>query len=135
LALSKENKKGPLRWSGELQHVESEYGFAHKEFVPEPYGVVGRILDIKGQCPSRHRVGEEYDFSLYKGGPYEKFTILRTPKVCPMLYAWLYPYILMLQFGGSYAWEEHGDRLVKICPDQDAQVVVELKRVRKEEKE
>ncbi|MEM3824625.1 MAG: TIGR04076 family protein [Candidatus Bathyarchaeia archaeon] len=88
--------------------------------------LVGKVVKVQGECVAGHRVGEEFDFTLFSE---EKDKIHRTPNICGFLYDALFPYLVTLQFGGSFPWEEDKDKFTMGCPDNH-KVVVEIRRVK-----
>jgi uncharacterized repeat protein (TIGR04076 family) len=50
--------------------------------------------------------------------------------MCPWAFYTLFPFISVLQFGGSFPWEEDRDKTTVACPDPANPVVFELKRLR-----
>jgi uncharacterized repeat protein (TIGR04076 family) len=48
-----------------------------------------------------------------------------------MFYHYIFPELMMLQFGGGYPWEtpDKQDRIEMTCSDPAARVVLELKRI------
>ena len=94
--------------------------------------LVARITGIKGFCRAGHRVGEEFDVSLYEGGdwssPERKST--KAPPMCCHLYYALFPYITVLQYNGELPWLEDKDLFHMNCPDPENCVSVEIRRIR-----
>jgi len=84
------------------------------------YKLVGKILKIKGHCNAGHKVGDEFELSVHKAG-----------NLCGFFYSSIFPYIMMLQFGGGFP-SEWGDPDVVVleCMDRANAVVIELKRIR-----
>jgi len=88
--------------------------------------LVGKIVRVQGECVAGHRVGEEFDLTLFSE---EADKIHRTPNVCGFLYNAVFPYLVALQFGGTFPWEKDKDRFTTGCPD-NYKVVVEIRRVK-----
>ena len=81
---------------------------------------VASVVSQKGTCEAGHKVGDEFDIS----GP--------TPTgMCPFAFYAMFPFLLTLQNGGSFPWEEDPDKSSVACPDAANPVVFELRRVRK----
>jgi len=69
--------------------------------------VIGTIIGLKGHCAMGHKVGDRFELSAY------------TPNgLCGFFYYALYPYIMMLQFGGKWPDEWGGETLEFDCPDK-----------------
>ena len=82
------------------------------------YRVTGTITAVKGECSWGHKVGQKFELSGY------------TPDgLCGFFYNVIYPYLMMLQFGGNFP-EEWGDpeTMTFDCPDQANAVTIELQR-------
>ncbi|MEM3783569.1 MAG: TIGR04076 family protein [Candidatus Bathyarchaeia archaeon] len=89
--------------------------------------LVGRIVKVEGGCSAGHHVEEEFDLTLYSE---EAGKSLRAPNICGFFYNFIFPYLVTLQFGGAFPWEEDKDKFTSGCPDRN-KVVIEIKRVRK----
>jgi uncharacterized repeat protein (TIGR04076 family) len=77
------------------------------------------IIEIQGggKCPSDHKVGDKFNYKKDRG------------KICPAALNVLYPYILGLQSGGSFPWEEENpDSVTLCCPDYKNPVVFKITR-------
>lgn len=90
------------------------------------YKLIGKIVKVEGKCVAGHRVGEEFDLTLYSEKA-DKFP--RTPNVCGFLYNAIFPYLAVLQFGGVFPWEKDKDKFLAGCPD-NYRVMVEIRRIR-----
>ncbi|HEX76049.1 MAG TPA: TIGR04076 family protein [Dehalococcoidia bacterium] len=82
--------------------------------------VVAKVISQKGTCAAEHKVGDE--FAIGDKTP---------PNMCSWAFYALFPFASVLQFGGSFPWEDDLDRTTVACPDPANPVVFELKRVRK----
>ena len=84
----------------------------------EGYKVIGTIKKVKGECSWGHKVGDSFELSGYSSGG-----------LCGFFYHDIYPYIIMLQFGGGFP-EEWGDPdvLTLDCMDIANAVRIELRR-------
>lgn len=84
------------------------------------YKVIGTIKDVKGSCSAGHRVGDQMELSLHKTGG-----------LCGAFYHDIFPYVVMLQMGGSFpaAWGDI-DIVNLECMDRLNAVSIELKRHR-----
>ncbi len=84
------------------------------------YRVVGTIKDVKGQCNAGHKVGEQIELSGHNTGG-----------LCGFFYHDVFPYIIMLQFGGGFPVEWGDPDVVNLeCMDKVNAVKIELKRVK-----
>ena len=81
------------------------------------------VVDIleSGKCPENHQIGDKFSF------PED------TAKLCPHALNTLFPYILALQSGGSFPWEEDPDIITLCCPDYNNPVVFKLTRIKSED--
>ncbi|MBN1368277.1 MAG: TIGR04076 family protein [Dehalococcoidales bacterium] len=83
----------------------------------EQYKVYGKILSVKGNCDFGHKAGQKFELSGYSPNG-----------LCGYFYNMLFPYIIMLEFGGKFpdAW---GGEIMKFdCIDIDNAVRIELRR-------
>ena len=85
------------------------------------YRVVGTIKDVKGKCNAGHKVGDEIELSGHSAGG-----------LCGFFYHDLFPYIIMLQFGGGFPkqWGGYPDVLNMECMDKFNLVKIELRRIK-----
>ena len=79
--------------------------------------IVAKVISQKGTCVAGHSVGD-------------KFTIGQktAPNLCSWAFHALFPFAEVLQFGGSFPWENDGNKATVACPDPDNPVVFELRR-------
>jgi uncharacterized repeat protein (TIGR04076 family) len=89
--------------------------------------LVGKIVKVEGECSAGHHVGEEFDLTLYSE---EANRSLRAPNICSFFYNAIFPYLVTLQFGGAFSWEENKDIFTSGCPDRQ-KATIEIKRVGK----
>lgn len=79
--------------------------------------VIARVISQKGTCAAGHRVGDE--FTIGQKSP-------------AGMYSWalytLFPFAEVLQFGGSFPWEEDPNKAIVACPGPANPVVFELRR-------
>jgi uncharacterized repeat protein (TIGR04076 family) len=83
----------------------------------EQYKVTGTIISVKGKCDFGHKIGQKFELSGYSPNG-----------LCGYFYNMLFPYIIMLEFGGKFpdAW---GGEVMKFdCIDKDNAVCIELWR-------
>lgn len=88
--------------------------------------LVGKIVKVEGKCTAEHHVGEKFDLTLSSE---EADKTYRTPNVCGFLYNTIFPYLVALQFGGTFPWEKNKYKFLAGCPD-NYKVVVEIRRIR-----
>jgi uncharacterized repeat protein (TIGR04076 family) len=88
--------------------------------------LVGKVVKVEGKCSAGHSVGEQFDLTLFSEEGYKTY---RTPNVCGFLYNAIFPYLVTLQFGGTFPWEKSKDKFLAGCPD-NCKVIVEIKRGR-----
>jgi len=79
--------------------------------------VTAKVISQKGTCEAGHRMGDEYDI-----------TDKTPPGMCSWAFYTLFPFAEVLQFGGSFPWEEDPDKTTVACPDPGNPVVFELRR-------
>ncbi len=84
------------------------------EGMPE---VVAKVISQKGTCSAEHKVGDE--FVIGQKVP---------PGLCSWAFYALFPFAEVLQFGGSFPWEDNPDKTTVACPDPWNPVVFELRR-------
>ncbi|MDY6917204.1 MAG: TIGR04076 family protein [Chloroflexota bacterium] len=79
--------------------------------------VVARVIQQKGTCEAGHKVGDEFVIGQ------------KTPAgMCSWAFFALFPFAEVLEFGGSFPWEEDPDKAVAQCPDAANPVVFEVRR-------
>ena len=81
------------------------------------YDVIARVISQKGTCANGHKVGDE--FVIGQKTP---------PDLCSWAFHTLFPFAQVLQFGGSFPWEDDPNRTTVACPDPGNPVVFELRR-------
>lgn len=84
-----------------------------------PYKVSIEITDIleEGSCPLGHVVGEKFFYPEDRG------------KICEAAFNSIYPYIRVLESGGSFPWfEDDGNTHKACCPDYKRPVVFKMTR-------
>ncbi len=88
--------------------------------MTEQYQVVARVVSQKGSCVAEHKVGDEF------------LVADKTPGgMCSWAFYAIFPFVTVLQFGGSFPWENDRDKATVACPDPANPVVFELSRLRK----
>ena len=84
------------------------------------YKVTGVITGVKGECACGHKVGDKFDLSGYS-----------SDGLCGFFYHDIFPYIIMLQFGGGFPAEWGNPDAIELeCMDMVNAVRVELRRVK-----
>jgi uncharacterized repeat protein (TIGR04076 family) len=84
------------------------------------YRVVGTIKSIKGTCGAGHKLGDQIELSAHSSGG-----------LCGFFYHDIFPYVLMLQFGGSFPPEWGEQDVIELdCMDKYNLVTIELRRIR-----
>ena len=87
--------------------------------MAETVQVIARVISQQGTCEAGHKVGDEFTLGY------------TTPaNMCPFAFYAIFPFFSVLQFGGSFPWEEDLDKTTVACPDAGNPVVFELRRVR-----
>ena len=82
------------------------------------YKVSIEIVDIlgDGKCPIRHRIGDKFEYPEDKG------------KICSSAFNSIYPYIRVMESGGSYPWFEETNAHSFCCSDYKRPVVFKISR-------
>ena len=87
--------------------------------MADNYNVLVKVVSKLGHCGSGHKVGDEW------------VIIDKTPEgICLSAFNSLLSTIQVLQFGGSFPWENNPDVATIACPDAENQVVFELRRLK-----
>ena len=81
------------------------------------FDVIARVISQKGTCAAGHKVGDE--FVIGQKTP---------PAFCSWAFHALSPFAQVLQFGGSFPWEDDPNMTTVACPDPGNPVVFELRR-------
>ncbi|MFC2044289.1 TIGR04076 family protein [Chloroflexota bacterium] len=79
--------------------------------------VKAEVISQKGTCAVGHKVGDT--FVIGQQTP---------PNLCSWAFYSLFPSAEVLQFGGSFPWENDRNKATVACPDPDNPVVFELRR-------
>ena len=84
------------------------------------YKIVGTVKSVKGTCSAGHKAGDKIELSG-----------LNTGGLCGFFYHDIFPYIIMLQFGGSFpeGWGEP-DVMTLECMDRTNGVTIVVCRER-----
>jgi uncharacterized repeat protein (TIGR04076 family) len=84
------------------------------------YRVVGTVKSAKGLCSAGHKPGDTIELSGHNTGG-----------MCGFFYHDIFPYVIMLQFGGGFPPEWGNPEVVELdCMDKTNTVTIELRRVR-----
>jgi hypothetical protein len=79
--------------------------------------VIARVISQKGTCSAGHKAGGEFIMGQ------------KTPSgMCSWAFYTLFPFAQVLQFGGSFPWEDDPSKTIVACPDAANPVVFELRR-------
>ncbi len=79
--------------------------------------VIAKVISQKGTCAAQHKVSDE--FVIGEQTP---------PNLCSWAFYSLFPFAQVLQFGGSFPWEQDRNKTTVACPDPTNPVVFELRR-------
>lgn len=91
--------------------------------------LIGKVIRVDGDCAAGHFVGEEFDLTLFSEEKKRAHRTHRAPNICSFLYDAIFPYIVTLQFGGSFPWSSNKDEVEAGCPD-NYKVVIKIRRIR-----
>ena len=80
------------------------------------YRIIGTITGLKGNCSAGHKVGDKFELSGYS-----------SDGLCGFFYHDIYPYLIMLQFGGNFPWGDP-DKMTLECMDRTNVLAIELHR-------
>jgi uncharacterized repeat protein (TIGR04076 family) len=84
------------------------------------YRLIGIIKGIQGTCSAGHKVGDQLELSGYS-----------SDGLCGFLYHDIFPYLVMLQFGGGFPPEWGDPDILELdCMDKVNRVTIELRRIR-----
>jgi uncharacterized repeat protein (TIGR04076 family) len=75
------------------------------------------VKSVKGNCSWGHKPGDSFEVSGHDTGG-----------MCGFFYHDIFPYIVMLQFGGGFAEWGGGDSVELECMDRTNAVRIELRR-------
>jgi uncharacterized repeat protein (TIGR04076 family) len=81
--------------------------------------LVATIKSVKGTCHWNHKAGDSFEISAHD-----------TAGLCGFFYHDIFPFILMLQFGGGFEEWGEPDSVELQCLDKMNAVTIELRRVR-----
>jgi len=88
--------------------------------MSEGYDVLVKVVSQQGHCATGHRVGDEWVIGD------------TTPEgICLSAFDSLLSNVRVMQFGGSFPWENNPEAATIACPDAENPVVFEIRRLRK----
>ena len=79
--------------------------------------VTAEVISQKGSCAAGHKVGDKFIIGQQT-----------VPNLCSWAFCSVFPFAEVLQFGGSFPWENEKNKTTVACPDPENPVVFELKR-------
>ena len=81
--------------------------------------IIATIKSVKGTCNMNHKPGDQMEISAHD-----------TAGMCGFLYHDIFPYIIMLQFGGGFPADWGNPDIIELdCMDRENLVTVELRRI------
>jgi uncharacterized repeat protein (TIGR04076 family) len=84
------------------------------------YKVTGTIKEIKGHCSAGHKTGDVIELSGHSAGG-----------LCGFFYHDIFPYVIMLQFGGGFPPEWGNPDIIELkCMDMTNAAKIELRRIK-----
>ena len=99
-------------WHMRLMNMAEEKQIGHR--------IIGTIKEVKGSCSAGHKVGDRFELSGYTSGG-----------LCGFFYHDIFPYIIMLEFGGGFPAEYGSPDVVEMeCVDRVNAVKIELRRIK-----
>jgi uncharacterized repeat protein (TIGR04076 family) len=86
------------------------------------YRIIARVAELrheprKSPC-QLYKLGQEFDLSKRE----------EAVKICRWAFNSMFPFVAVLEFGGTFPWSTDPDRSFVACPDPDNVVVFELRR-------
>lgn len=88
------------------------------------YKLIGKIIDIRGECHAGHKVGEEVDLTIF-----DEDKPIKGIKLCPFFLDKLFPYLCVMQFGGQFPWQADQNVFIDSCPDDENRVTIRIERI------
>ena len=79
--------------------------------------IIAKVISQKGPYEAGHRTGDEFII-------WQK----TLPGICSWAFYTLFPFAEVLQFSGSFPWENDRNKTTVACPDPENPVVFELRR-------
>lgn len=91
-----------------------------RQYPKVGFKIMATVKGVKGTCSAGHKPGDAFEISAHNAAG-----------LCGFFYHDIFPYIVMLQFGGQFPPEwGGGDTLTLQCMDRYNEVSLELRRVR-----
>ena len=91
--------------------------------MADMHDVMITVKSQKGHCEAGHKVGDQWIINK----------TVKTPEgLCCFAFCSLFPVAEVLQFGGSFPWEEAKgtpDKATAACPDPENPVEFEIRRL------
>jgi len=85
------------------------------------YDVVIKLVGNQRPCHIGHQIGDEWVFQY------------KTPAgMCSLAYNAIFPFLMVLKFGGTFPWQKDPDVVQASCPDAEVNNVFELRRIPRE---
>jgi len=78
--------------------------------------IKAKVISQKGVCAAGHKVGDEFIIGQNTESG-----------LCSWSFFTLFPFAQVLQFGGSFPWEQDANKTTVACPDAENPVVFELR--------
>ena len=82
------------------------------------YDVAIKLISNKGPCHGGHKVGDKWLWQEKTPGG-----------ICWAAYNAIFPFGIVLKYGGSFPWQEDTEVITASCPDGEVVNVFELRRV------
>ena len=81
------------------------------------YDVVIKLVKNQKPCNVGHKIGDEWVFSY------------KTPEgLCSLAYNAIYPFVMVMKYGGMFPWQTDPDVITASCPDFEVVNVFEIRR-------
>ncbi|UCE98240.1 MAG: TIGR04076 family protein [Dehalococcoidia bacterium] len=81
------------------------------------FDIKAKVISQKGVCAAGHKVGDEFIIGQNTESG-----------LCSWSFFTLFPFAQVLQFSGSFPWEQDANKTTVACPDAENPVVFELRR-------
>ena len=79
--------------------------------------IIAKVISQKGKCDAEHKINDEFIVGQI------------TPvNMCSWAFYTLFPFATVMQYGGSFPWEEDINKTTVACPDPENPVIFELRR-------
>jgi len=95
-----------------------------EDMVRKQYDVAIKLIGNRMPCYNGHKVGDEW---LWQE---------RTPAgLCWAAYNAIFPFALVLKYGGTFPWQKDPNVITASCPDGEVVNTFELKRIPEKKKQ